>query len=152
MARVFLTGTERRGFANGVENIGILLTSGARELAREEPATEAIERAQLEELQRLHERLGALLAAVEPAPAVLPSGYKVYGLEILSPDSHRQVRAIVAARSWRAAAEALGVNAGWAQKWGSVTGNAEELEIAAREPGKAWYISGGVWYPYERRS
>lgn len=58
---------------------------------------------------------------------------KVYGVVLGG-----RFRAVVAARSKAAAAEAFGTTVRHVTVYGSVTGNREEVEVAMAEPGVAW--------------
>jgi len=60
---------------------------------------------------------------------------KVYGMNKTMAPTYKTHRVIVAAPSKAAAARALGVTSSRLTKWGSVTGNANELEVALAAPG-----------------
>lgn len=63
-------------------------------------------------------------------------------------------RGIVAARTKSEAARRLGVSYSQFGKFGCATANAEEIELAMREPGAAWKLPysirhGDQWQPIE---
>ena len=60
---------------------------------------------------------------------------KVFGMTLMNDHGPGQVRAIVAAPSMKAAAQAYQTTVYQVQDWASVTGNAEELAVAQAEPG-----------------
>ena len=56
---------------------------------------------------------------------------KVYGVSLRG----RGRKAIIATTSWEKAAAALGISVGSARKFGSITGNAQEIALATAHPG-----------------
>lgn len=70
---------------------------------------------------------------------------KVYGANL-----DGRYRGIVAATSQTKAAEALGISPYDFRSHGCETANREEVELAMREPGKAWKQGYGLdrsWHP-----
>jgi len=75
---------------------------------------------------------------------------RVYGANIFV--NGDQVRAIVAAKSQRAAAELLRVSISYLRTYGSETGNEQEIQIANAKPGMVFYQNrrkGGFNAPYQ---
>lgn len=64
---------------------------------------------------------------------------EVYGVTTYLTGVNGQVRAVVAATSWTAAARAMGCTVHHLSTYGGITANEAEVECAMSEPGTVYY-------------